>query len=100
MQQAGIEKRQWISARDANVRPTHAEADGQIRGIDEAFDVGSARLMQPGESGGPPEEVINCRCVAIAVAERAAAYLAPGFAFRPWQPAGQKREGEDTENPQ
>jgi uncharacterized protein with gpF-like domain len=50
-----------------NVRQTHLIADGQVRRIDEPFVVGSARLMYPGDESGPPEEVINCHCVTIAL---------------------------------
>lgn len=55
-------RREWLAAEDERTRETHAEADGQIVGMDDAFDVGSARLMYPGDPSGPPEETINCRC--------------------------------------
>lgn len=55
-------KREWISSRDERTRETHREADGQIVGMDDAFDVGGSRLMFPGDPDGPAEEVINCRC--------------------------------------
>jgi hypothetical protein len=52
----------WISTDDARTRPTHAAADGQRAGLDEAFIVGGARLQFPGDPTGPADEVINCRC--------------------------------------
>lgn len=52
----------WGTAEDDNVRPTHAEADGQVRELDEPFDVGDAKLNYPGDPSGPAEEIINCRC--------------------------------------
>lgn len=55
-------KKEWLAAEDERTRDTHKEADGQIRGQDEAFDVGGASLMFPGDPSGPPEEVVNCRC--------------------------------------
>jgi hypothetical protein len=67
-QDAGITKRRWLTSGLPNVRQTHLAADGQVRGIDEPFNVGGAQLMYPGDENGPPEEVINCHCVAVAIA--------------------------------
>jgi uncharacterized protein with gpF-like domain len=55
-------RKEWIAAEDARTREDHALADGQIVGMDDAFDVGGASLMYPGDPSGPPEQVINCRC--------------------------------------
>ncbi len=56
----------WSSATfSLRTRPTHVEADGQVRDMDEHFDVGDAKLMFPGDPSARlthPEEVINCRC--------------------------------------
>lgn len=57
--------KEWGTAEDSHVRPTHAEADGQVRDLDEPFDVGGASLMFPGDPSGPAEEIINCRCVLL-----------------------------------
>lgn len=57
--------RVWWSRRDARVRETHARgtgADGQIRGLDEPFLVGTALLMRPGDVNGPLRETAGCRC--------------------------------------
>jgi uncharacterized protein with gpF-like domain len=64
---AGIQWRKWLSSGLDNVRESHQAADGQVVRIDEPFRVGAALLMYPGDSDGPPEEVCNCHCVAIAV---------------------------------
>ena len=64
---SGVEWKQWLSAEDDKVRPDHAEADGQAVPVDEPFDVGGEELMHPGDPDGSAEQVINCRCVAIAV---------------------------------
>jgi hypothetical protein len=56
-------KREWLAAKDERTRPSHAEADGQIREPDEPFQVGGVLLMYPGDPSGPGNEVINCRCV-------------------------------------
>ena len=55
-------RREWLAAQDERTRESHVSADGQIRGVDEAFDVGGSALMYPGDPSGPAEEVINCRC--------------------------------------
>jgi uncharacterized protein with gpF-like domain len=55
-------RREWLAAQDERTRESHAEADGQIVGMDDAFAVGSSFLMYPGDPAGDPEEVINCRC--------------------------------------
>jgi uncharacterized protein with gpF-like domain len=55
-------RKEWIAAQDERTRQSHADADGQIVGQDETFDVGGSRLEYPGDPSGPAEEVINCRC--------------------------------------
>lgn len=56
----------WSSAAfSVRTRPTHVEADGQVRDMDKPFNVGDAELMFPGDPAARdthPEEVINCRC--------------------------------------
>lgn len=56
--------KQWDATLDANTRPWHAEADGQIREIDEEFDVGGEKMKAPG-IGGSARNVCNCRCVLL-----------------------------------
>jgi SPP1 gp7 family putative phage head morphogenesis protein len=53
----------WVSAEDERTRESHAEADGQTVEMDDVFEVGDAQLSFPGDTTGPPEETINCRCV-------------------------------------
>ncbi len=65
---AGFERKEWLSSRDGRVRDTHAEADSQIRGLDEPFDVGGYMLDHPGDMlAGAPGETINCRCTVVPV---------------------------------
>ena len=62
-QQSGIvESQQWLTAGDEAVRDAHADADGQVAGMGEAFDVGGESLEYPGDPAGSAENVINCRC--------------------------------------
>jgi hypothetical protein len=67
---AGITQKGWLSGgEDGVTRATHQAADGQVRGIDETFDVGAAKLLHPHDqvNGAQyPEELINCRCVLTA----------------------------------
>ncbi len=55
-------RREWLAAEDERTRESHAEADGQIVGMEDAFKVGNSLLMYPGDPSAPPEEVVNCRC--------------------------------------
>ncbi len=70
---SGVPFKRWLTTLDGKERDTHHEAHGQIRPIDEPFDVGDAQLMYPLDPEGPPEEVINCRCsqIPIVTAEQA-----------------------------
>ena len=63
----GIEmEREWVSALDARTRHEHAEADGQVVGVDKPFIVGSEKLMFPGDRSGSGWNIYNCRCTQIA----------------------------------
>lgn len=47
---------------DTKTRPTHLAASGQLQPILEPFDVGEAKLDNPGDFDAPPEEFWGCRC--------------------------------------
>jgi len=65
---AGFEKKMWVSALDERTRPTHADANGQVKPISEPFVVGKALLQFPADPSCPyPEEVVNCRCCIVPV---------------------------------
>lgn len=53
--------KQWDSTLDDVTRDTHKQLDGQIREIDQPFEVNGKTAMQPGEFGDPAEDC-NCRC--------------------------------------
>ena len=53
--------KQWDSTLDDVTRDTHKQLDGQIREIDEPFEVNGKTAMQPGGFGDPAEDC-NCRC--------------------------------------
>jgi len=67
--QAGIRKKEWVTALDERTREWHAEADGQIVDIDDVFIVGGEPLRFPGDPEGSPENTINCRCTVAPVIE-------------------------------
>jgi HK97 family phage portal protein len=67
-EQSGVvEGKEWLATMDERVRDAHAEADGQIVGMDEPFIVGGEALEYPGDPAGSPENVINCRCTVLPV---------------------------------
>lgn len=53
--------KQWNSTLDGKTRPTHRRLDGQIRELDEYFEIGGKKAKYPGDFGDPSED-INCRC--------------------------------------
>ena len=56
-------KKQWVTG--VNPRDTHAAADGQIRNIDEPYDIGGYKAMEPLDPSLPAEEVVRCNCVSV-----------------------------------
>lgn len=56
--------KQWDSTMDGRTRKDHRKLDGQIREIDEPFEVGGHKAMAPGQFGRP-EEDIHCRCAIL-----------------------------------
>lgn len=51
----------WSAALDGKTRETHRKLDGQIREMDEPFEVDGLTAMYPGDFGDPAEDC-NCRC--------------------------------------
>ena len=56
--------KQWDATLDGNTRPWHADADGQIRELEQKFSVGGEEMDAPG-IGGSARNVCNCRCVLL-----------------------------------
>lgn len=65
MKEAGVQKIEWLTARDSRVRDSHVELDGDVVVVGDRFKNG---LLYPLDPGGPPEEIVNCRCVALPAA--------------------------------
>jgi uncharacterized protein with gpF-like domain len=62
-----VEGKEWLSARDKNVRTDHSVADGQKVPVNASFIVGGEQLDRPGDPAGSAGNVINCRCVVLPV---------------------------------
>lgn len=65
MKEAGVSKIEWLSARDARVRDSHEQLDGEIVMVGDRFANG---LLYPLDPAGPPEEIVNCRCIPLPAA--------------------------------
>lgn len=55
----------WLATDDQRTRPDHVDADGQLQPFGHPFTVGGFQMMHPHDPDGPPQEVINCRCVEL-----------------------------------
>ena len=60
-------EKQWEATPDGRTRDSHQDIDGETVGIHEEFSNG---LDYPGDPGGAPEEVYNCRCTMVPVVGR------------------------------
>ena len=53
--------KQWDSTLDGKTRSSHRRLDGQIRELDEYFEIRGKKARYPGDFGDPAEDC-NCRC--------------------------------------
>ena len=60
----------WVAVLDDHTRDAHAEADGQEVEEGQPFVVDGEELESPGDPSGSPENIINCRCDAVAIPAR------------------------------
>lgn len=60
--------KQWLTRRDDRVRDDHADANGQLRLLDDTFTVGGVEMSAPHDPTAPASQVCNCRCL-LAVAQ-------------------------------
>ena len=56
--------KQWSAALDDRTREHHRQLDGQLRELDQPFEVAGIRVQYPGNFGRP-EEDIHCRCALL-----------------------------------
>ena len=73
----GVEYTMWISADDERTRDSHLEINGEIIPVGGTYSNG---LKFPGDTDGPIEEWINCRC------SNAPFVLPYGYAAPPFSP--------------
>lgn len=62
--------KQWSAIRDGKTRDSHRKLDGQIRELDEPFEVNGHKAMHPHAFGIASEDV-NCRCTMLTRARAA-----------------------------
>lgn len=74
---------EWLATSDDRTRDEHADADGQVVSVVEAFDVGGEPLQYPGDPSGSAENVINCRCTVAFLTPEEYAELAPERTTKP-----------------
>ena len=75
-QEFGVEYTMWVAADDERTRESHLEINGEIIRLGDTYSNG---LKYPGDTDGPIEEWINCRC-------SNAPYVLPyGFAAPPME---------------
>lgn len=83
MKKQGVKRHRWLTAQDEEVRPTspsgkadHRSLDGSIANVGDKFRYVSgsksgtfSKLAYPGDMTAPAGEVINCRCMTLAIVE-------------------------------
>lgn len=64
-----VKKKEWLATGDERTRDSHKGASGQVKPIDEPFDVGDSKMMHPGDMslGAPVSEIADCRCSTLPV---------------------------------
>lgn len=63
----GAPFKEWVATLDDRVRETHSNTNGQVKKIDEPFQVNGTEMMYPGDKDAPVQEVANCRCTLVPV---------------------------------
>lgn len=62
-QELGVKvQKQWLATLDSHTRDAHRDLDGQIRDIDEPFEVNGLKIDYPGDPNADPSLSYNCRC--------------------------------------
>jgi uncharacterized protein with gpF-like domain len=62
----GVEKKEWLATQDERTRDDHIDADKQLVGIDEDFEIGGDAMQAPG-LGSDASQNCNCRCTILPV---------------------------------
>ena len=70
-QQMGIKnKKQWMATLDERTRWMHRDLDGQVRDLEEPFEIGQYSIMYPGDPFAHPSMTYNCRCSMVEVVDK------------------------------
>ena len=64
----GVKRIQWVTAGDSHVRASHQDLNSATTDLGASFP--GSRLRWPHDPDGSAEDVINCRCVAVAAQEK------------------------------
>jgi len=69
LKESGFKKKKWFTAMDENVRETHVEmGSSKAIPVEDDWELPSGEMIaHPGDYSGPPEEIINCRCIEVPV---------------------------------
>jgi hypothetical protein len=64
---SGYTHKQWLATPGPRTRPAHAQANGQVKPLEQPFVVGGYNLMYPGDRslGAPAGMTVNCRCTLV-----------------------------------
>lgn len=85
-QELGVKvQKQWLATLDDHTRDAHRDLDGQIRDVDEPFEVNGLKIDYPGDPNADPSLSYNCRCTLV--------YIYPEYPDE----ATQRRDGETGE---
>jgi uncharacterized protein with gpF-like domain len=71
-----VEGKEWFTALDERVRPTHQAVHGVVVGKGEDFSVGVDKMSAP-TLGSIPAENINCRCTVLPIVKGTKRTLKP-----------------------
>lgn len=67
LQQSGFAEFEWFTALDERVRTSHKKMHGKRRTAQQGWALAGGIIKYPGDYNGPPEEIINCRCIEVPV---------------------------------
>lgn len=62
----GVTKKEWMAAMDDRTREDHVDADGQIKDMEDMFEIGTDEMLAPG-LGSDASQNCNCRCTILPV---------------------------------
>ncbi len=55
--------KEWFAILDKHTRSAHAEADGQVVGVNEMYNVWGEDLKYPRDPNASAKNIMNCRCI-------------------------------------